>query len=132
MEWKIAFDVLWANNGPIIGTPFKPVFLDFGIEHKWSVRLNLFATEKEITVVKNRQETSFKDQPALVSDTKNYPGCCKTSINWEFPIWLQIHPIHAAQVRYFALLITHRIRTNVGLGVGLASLCSKGYQIAVF
>lgn len=89
----VAFDVLW-NNSELHSS--KPLALCIG----QLAKLYLFATEKEITVSKQRHEMGLQGQ-VHVSDSNTFPRCCTSST----AIFLSVHPIHAAEAEVSHLLV---------------------------
>ncbi len=95
-EVKQPLDILW-NNIDLNG--FKPVALTIS----GSSSINLYATEKEITVSQQRKERGYKSF-ILVSDHQQYPRCCSLGKDIS-SIRLQIHPIHERENQASDLLV---------------------------
>lgn len=70
-----------------MGMALKPVCVSVGN----LVEFYLYATEKEITVVKSRQEQSFKE-PVTLNDTQKFPRVCRVHQVDIGPVVLETHP----------------------------------------
>lgn len=93
-ELRIAFDVLFSNAKI---QSQKPVVLNVGS----ILKIHMFATEKEITVVHGRSEAEIKG----VADLSRYPRCMQSYTPSLQTVFLEPHPIHVQDQQVSTLLV---------------------------